>query len=843
MTKTRKHAPKQTAETKGWFSSQSPLVQDLLCIGALYAVTLILFRGVVFDGAVLGTEGDAANHLSNVHPLTVIENTEGVAPLWSPFIFSGMPTSGSLMYVSPWTNPVNYLCVSLLQLLFLNGALSWLVVHYFLGGVFMFFLMRAWNFSRVASLLAAFTFMLSPFAISLAEAGHGSKLRSLSYLPLVVLLTHVLLEKRSLLTFGLLSAALGTLLLTNHVQIVYYALIVVGLYAAYYIAMSFRDRPATKLSMMAGAILLGLGIAAIVYLPVYEYSHFSIRGGGTEGTPGGLTWEYATNWSTHPAELITLLIPSFFGFQSPYYWGSMPFTSSTFYAGIVPIVLSVIALSLKRNRTAVFLLGLTVLVLLMSFGKHFAPLYDLFFQYLPFFNKFRAPSTILHLLPFTLGALATIGLAALWETDPQSDRGRKLARVLMIVLGMLGGFLLLGFLLKSSLFSMLSSSSLVKEGEVELYTRQYGARATQIVDQLKQIRFYGNEDMPGLWGDFLRFSFLGLASVGIVFARLRGYLSRGWMAGLLMVLLLVDLLQMDAKFIRPVPSRSVEDRFRPDQTIAFLKQQEEPFRVFPVGEYFMDNTYAYNGIETIGGYSPAKLKIYQTMLDSCMYRGVDPLLPLNMNIVNMLNVRYLVASGQLPGDRFQLVSADQARRKYTFLNSGALPRAFFVKNVRVAASDSEVFSILNAQDFDAATTAVVGEPLPLAVGVPDSASAEIVEWKSRSIRVKTYASDPAFLVLSEVYYPAGWEATIDGTPAEIHRTNYVLRGVVVPEGSHEVVLTFEPETISLGRTISIGAWLITGICIIIGLWNTPAVKDRLRRTGRAPHHDDEGTKG
>jgi hypothetical protein len=280
-----------------------------------------------------------------------------------------------------------------------------------------------------------------------------------------------------------------------------------------------------------------------------------------------------------------------------------------------------------------------------------------------------------------------------------------------------------------------------------------------------------------------------------------------------------------------VPVASLEDRFKPDPTVSFLKQQQGLFRVFPLGgEQFMDNSLPYHEIQSIGGYSPAKLKIYQTMLDSCLYRGSDPKLPLNMNVVNMLNVRYIVTSFRLPPDRFQLVHTDEARGKLVYANPGALPRVFFVKEVLIAESEHDMFGTINSPSFNAATTAVLEKTPPLQVTAPDSAVAEILEYKSRTIRIKTYTSSPALLVLSEIYYPAGWSASIDGEPTEIYETNYILRSVLMPAGDHELVLEFDPSSYTSGWVTSHAAWAVAVISILGGLWQLPMVRKRFGRS-------------
>ena len=804
-------------------------MQDLLSVGVLYVVVLVLFRGLVFSDNSFSQSPDESNWHAYKTAGNALTEKEGVDQLWTPYVFGGMPTFGSLSYIPHQVSYVETICFVPLKLLFGGQSKSWFVALYFLGGVFMFFLMRAWHFSRPASLIAALTFMLSPYAVTLGGVGHGSKMKALSYLPLLVMLTHLVFEKRNLLTFGLLCGGIGTLMLTNHVQVVYYVLLVMGLYLAYYVVLDLKERRVlalTRTGLFAAALAVGLCISAYIYLSVLEYAQFSIRGGGTAGSTGGLTWDYATNWSVHPAELLTLLIPSFFGFQSPYYWGWMPFTSSTFYAGIVPVILTGLAIVYRRERLSFFFIILTAVVLLMSFGKYLPVLYQLLFDYLPFFNKFRAPSTILHLLPFCFGVLGAFGFTALVDLAKDSSRAARLRKVMTIAVLGLVGILIIGAATRDTLFRGLSDFMFVKEGEVQQYQQQYGARTPQIIEQIKQIRFYGNEDVGGFWPDTVHFLLLSASTAGLIALFLGGKMRSGLLAAGLMLLLVLDLFIVDSQFIRPAPSRSLDDGFRANATITFLKQQPGLFRVFPIGgEHFGNNTYAYHGVQSLGGYNAAKLKIYQTMIDSCFFKPTTPGVPVNMNVVNMLNTRYLVTSFRLPEDRFVQVHADQSRGAIVYENPSSLPRAFFVREIAIAQTDGDVFRMLNSAGFDPSVTAILQKDPGLKE--PDSTSVEVVEYGSRTIKLRSFASGPALLVLSEIYYPAGWKAFVNGQETEILRTNSILRSVVVPEGTSEVTFNFEPESYTVGWTATNVAWGIATVCIIAGVWSIPSVRERL----------------
>ena len=828
MAKARKPLPRQAQQNTSFFSSLSPAKQDLLCVGLLYVITLVLFRGIVFNNAAFADAGDTAASMSYTHAGDQIKEAESVDVLWMPYFFSGMPTFGNVAYLPHNVNYVGTAIVKVLNVLYLNAKWGWIIVHYLLGGIFMFFLLRTWEFSRSVALLAAITFMLTPNAIGLAGEGHGSKLMALMYLPAIFLLSHQLFERRDLLSFGLFSAAVGTLLLTNHMQIVYYVLFVVGLYSLYNIAMDFatdRMLVAKKTALFAGALLVGLCISSYIYLSVYEYSTFSIRGGGTAGSTGGLTFDYATNWSWNPWETIIYLIPSFFGFSTPFYWGEMPFHTSTEYIGIIPILLAVISLAYKRNKTTIFFAVLTFVVFLISLGKYFSGFYNLLFHYLPLFNKFRIPSMILHLVPFTVGILAAYGMAFLLESHDQGVTA-KLKKALLSVAGVLVALLIIGVLFNSSVFATLSGTMFSRESDLPELQQQYGQQAQQALAQMKQIRF----DL--LWKDYIKFVFLFVASAAAIIGFLNRKIQSGTFTAILIAILLVDLIIVDVKFISPKPAQRLEENFQPDATIAFLKRQPGFFRVFPLGGLFMDNAFAYHGITSVGGYSPAKLKIYQTMLDSCMYKGADPSFPLNMNIVNMLNVKYLVLEGQIPEGMFSLSNADPTRKRFTYSNPHALPRAFFVKGIDIAKSQTDVFEELNSSQFNAATRAIVEKPIAQEVTSPDSTAVEVTDYKSREIAIKAYTSSPALLVLSEVYYPAGWKAFIDGTETEIFKTNYVLRSVVVPRGNHELTFKFDPPLYNTGWNLSRAAWAIAFLCILVGLWQTPAIRSRFAGKNR-----------
>lgn len=806
-------AKRTPAARTSWFDSLSTSRKDLVTVAVLLVLVLFLFRDIVFRNMVFSTEGDTAASRSWAHAGKVLEEQEGAPPLWIPYAFSGMPGHASLAYNPRSVSYVQELVHAIGRVLLLNSTQGWLVLHYIIGGICMLLLAQRLGFSHIAALFAAITFMLSPYAIGLSQSGHGSKLMAVSYLPLVFLVTHEMFRRPSLLTLGLMSATMGTFMLTLHIQIVYYGLLLIGGYLVYMIIKDVKMEPGVVLArtaFFAISIAVGFAIASYIYLSVHEYAAYSIRGGGITGEQGGLSYSYATSYSFHPWEMLTFLIPSFFGLASPHYWGWKPFSDSSVYVGILPIVLTVIALALHRTRESVFFGIVTLIVLFMSFGNHFALFYDLLFNYLPYFNKFRAPEMVLHVFAFTTALLGAYGFQ--WLLDlKETDRAAKLRRPLLVGLGVAGSILLVGLLFRGGLYDSLSGFMFVKPGERELYQQHYGQQAGQIINQLKLQRF----DL--LWKDYVKCFMLFGVGAGAILLYLGRKLNRTTFAAAILATLAIDLILMDTKLVDPKPASAAEQRFQPDATIAFLQQQERPFRILPFGQLFGDNTFMYHTIESVGGYSPAKLKIYQTLIDSCLYHSTDPSFPWNMNVVNMLNARYILAQGQL-SSRFELVNVDQAKRILTYRNPAALPRAYIVGRVEVVHTEREVFARLNDPAFDVATTAVVEAPLPAAVSVPETSSVSMVRYSSGELALDVYSSSPALLVLSEVYYPAGWKAYVDGSETEILKTNYVLRSVHIPAGRHSVTFRFEPAMYGLGWTLAHAGWAASLLLVGIGAW-------------------------
>ncbi|HLB00914.1 MAG TPA: hypothetical protein VJO14_05980, partial [Bacteroidota bacterium] len=319
---TQHNQGQQGSSIMGFFDRVSGPRKDLVCLLVMLAAVYIVFWGVIVDNRPYGMSGDTISAFQWFKVLDHIRETEHTDPLWVPYIYGGMPVAGSLLF----PREVNYIEEYVLNkvignVLFIFSDAHYILLHVFLAGAFMFLLVRWLKFSHLAALLAGLVFMLHPHAISLWEAFHWSKLATWSFIPLLFLLTLELFRGRNILTLGLLGVALGTMFLNGHPQIAFYGMLIVAGYLLYEGALSVRKEPARvlRMSLLLGvAVLIGLAIYSYELLPTREYAQYSVRGGGSEGASGGANYDWATNWSLHPFEMLNYVIPSFFGFSSQY---------------------------------------------------------------------------------------------------------------------------------------------------------------------------------------------------------------------------------------------------------------------------------------------------------------------------------------------------------------------------------------------------------------------------------------------------------------------------------------------------------------------------------------------
>jgi len=837
----------QSADT--WWARLSPSKRHAACLGVLLLVVAAFYAPVLLEGKTIHG-GDVVSWRANAEALIEHQEQTGERALWAPNVFSGMPAF-----------LINYgIVVPQLDTLVndLRGAL-WPIEHVFLLMAGVYFLVVYLRRDSLAGLLAAVGFGFTTYMPIILGAGHQTKFVALSFAPFVVLAFAYTLRNPSLLGGLLFAGALSLELRAKHPQITYYVMMVLFVWWIVELVGAVRDGETVPLAKstgwLAGGTVLGLLMVAQPYLATYQYKQFSTRAAevATAGADGGgaMAWDYAMRWSQGVAEIVTLMISDAFG-GGQNYWGPKPFTEGPHYVGGVIVALAGLALWKIRSRVVWGLGAAAGMTMLFAFGRHAAWINRPMFELFPFFDAFRAPETWLSITALALAVLAGFGLDYALRRKPA--RGRRKSqpdprqRSILIAFGVVFGLVALLWLVRDTAFSFEKPNE--EQQIVQAIQRQnpnlsaQNQRVQQAVRQEVQRRKEARR--ADFTTDAQRTLFFLLAAGGALVLYRRETIQP-WVAGFIVVgLVTVDLWGVDKRYLGSDRYSSGQDAEEEIPTYAFdqfIKQQREAaggpghFRVLSLAEGNPTNTarpsYHY---QQIGGYHGAKLHRYQDYLDHILQisRGGPP----NENALDLMNTRYIVARQQLPGT--EVVHRSQQSGVLVLENPDAVPRAFFVGNTDVVEEPQETWQRLRSPDFDPRTTALLPEPLDPPVTPIDSASTATVDLKQYTPAeiVWTVQTDaPRLLVASEVYYPAGWSAYLDGEEVPIHRVNYLLRGVHIPEGEHRLVMRFEPTADRVGTWIA-GVATVLDYGGILWLAGVPYIRRRLQN-GDPPREDED----
>jgi len=552
---------------------------------------------------------------------------DGVYPLWNPYIFSGMPAFSALSF-----NVYVYLPNFILQFISMLGlpGMIPMVLHYLIAGFGTFLLLRRWGLKSIPAFFGGLAYMITPYLITMLVYGHGSQMMTAVYMPLAVWAIDRLLYKPGLFNMALTALILGIQLQRGHVQIAYYTWMLIGAYFIYFLIVNWRKENAREILLKVVpffviSLVLAFCLSAVLYIPIHNYSKYSIRG----GSGGGTGFDYATMWSFHPKEMMTFLNPSYFGFGGVTYWGTMPFTDYPNYMGILVLVLGVLAVFIKKRKITIFFITIAILSLLTAFGKHFF-LYGLFYKILPFFSKFRVPSMILIVTQFCVAVLAAFGLNDLVEYISKLDEKgkKKLKKIIFIVFGLLGLFALYLLLFKESY-----KASMFEKFKVNPQWNE------------QQIRYVNNLRFDMLYRDFWLMILFLAAGLSVAYLFMNKKLSAKIFFATVVLVTFVDLYRVDNKIIRPMVSSRVDLTKLRDPACEYISKDKDIFRIYPLGNLFNDKHWGLFGLQSIGGYHPAKLKVYQDLMENVGFN--------TMGILRMLNVKYIISPARFSDDNFE----------------------------------------------------------------------------------------------------------------------------------------------------------------------------------------------
>ena len=765
--------------------------------------------------------------------------------LWTGSMFGGMPaTQISVQYKGDATTP-------LYDLLFWGQRPPSYLIISLLGG---FLLFLAFGANPWLSAVGAIAVTFCSYNMQIMQVGHNTKMVAIAFMPWVLAALVYAYRRKALLGAVLFALALSFQIKANHPQITYYlAFIVIGYAIAEFCGAvaaqrkveraPFLSTPVGRWLMASVLVLVGglLGIAtnANKLLPTYEYAEYTMRGGSElthdehNQTGDGLKLDYATAWSYGIEETLNLLIPNLNGGSSsgelsrdsetfkalqsygvnaesmrkgmPLYWGPQPFTAGPMYLGAVSLFLFVLGLCVIRGRYKWWIAGVSVLALLLAWGSHFMWFSEIFFKYAPLYNKFRTVSMILVILQVTVPLLGILGVnAALFAKDPLPEK--KVRNGLLTALGVTGGLSLLLALFPGLAGDFSSATDAAVFGGNE-----------QLIRALQ-------DDRRGLLrADAFRSLIFILLTAGVFFAAWKRKLKALPAVAVIGVLLLVDLWGVDKRYLNKdhfVTERNFDAQFNPRPVDnAIHKDTDLSYRVLDLSvNTFNDAIVSYHH-KTVGGYSPAKLQRYQDLIDfhiapemSRVASDINAVIPTARTVADlegglkyypvlaMLNTKYIVIDGN----------------SYPLTYSQALGNAWFVERSRTApTADAEMAAL---GEIDPGREAVIFDAQAAegtAAEYPGAAEGRIVlkEYSPNRLSYDVSAAASGLAVFSEIYYPAGWKAYIDGEEVPVLRADYTLRALLIDEGDHEVEFVYDPGSFTLGKNIS----LASSLAIILAL--------------------------
>ena len=747
----------------------------------------------------------------------------GEEALWTNSMFSGMPTYLINIY---WSGDL----IKHIQRIITFGfpSAAQVTILAFLSCYFMLlvFRVRPW-----LAFIGAIAFSFNTFNMISIEAGHIWKVRAISYMPLVLGAVHmVITQKNKLLSLGLLSLAVALEIQANHLQITYYLLLMLIVYGLFHLVEMIKSRHYSKLGIQVAVLImagiLGVGANTGRIWSTLEYSKYSTRGpselssksknGGSEG----LDRDYVFNWSYGVLESFTFLIPNFSGGASqqslavdshlgkalsqngvsrdqlsnqlkaaPTYWGDQPITAGPTYVGAIMCFLFILGILIVDSKIRNWILVACIFSILLAWGKNLEWFNYALFDYFPGYDKFRSVSMAIVIFLVGVPLMAMIALETLFNGTKN-----QMLKPLIISASITGGMALIFFFI-GGLFDY--------KGAVDL---QLANVPNWFLEALRADR------QSLLKADALRTFVL----IGIVFAFIYSVIKEKIKLPLALLgislLVIFDFWNVDRRYIN-------DDNYKRQATQNFLNptpadqsiknNADQHYRVLNLNNPFNEAKTSANH-SSLGGYHGAKIKRYQELIENCLSSNLREMIVVLQNGskdlskftgINMLNAQYLKFGNQTNN---------------ILTNDHAFGNAWFTENViSVNSPDEELAAVcslvnkkstvINTQKFKALKT-----------NYDAAATITLETYRPNFLEYSVNNQDSGFAVFSEIYYPLGWQATIDGIPAKIKQVNYVLRGLEIPANSQKIVFEFKPAAYFIGNKITAAFSLLTLLLFIFG---------------------------
>lgn len=811
---------------------------DVLVVILFAVLSYAYFYPAVSEDRILYRHDASAGRGAGQEQTEYLEKT-GERTRWTNSLFGGMPT---YQLAPSYDSQDTLIGISWLYRLGLPEFV-WYVFVYLLG---FYILLRAFDFRQHLAALGSIIWAFSSYFFIIIAAGHIWKVYALAYLPPMI--AGIVLAYRGKYLWGLVVTALFAALeiYANHVQMTYYYLFIILFMVIAYLVDAIRNKKLAHFwkatAVCAAGALIGICLNLSNLYHTWQYSKESMRGkselvkANTENqTSSGLDRDYITQWSYGIDETWTLLIPNAKGgahqiklgedadamakvdpqFQQIVaqwyqYWGEQPFTAGPVYVGAFVMMLFILGCFIVRGPMKWALLAATILSIMLSWGKHFMPLTNFFIDFVPMYAKFRTVSSILVIAEFTIPLLAIMALKRLVD-DPELIRTRRTSIYLIVSFVLTAGLAWIFRLMPTAFFDFISTAD---TAQLSQYVPQ--EYLAPILDSISRAR------IEVFKSDCMRSAWIIVIGTVLLFLYKANKLKAPYMVGAILVLCLVDMWQINKRYLydemfvdktvreQPIKMSAAEEQI--------LKDKSLDYRVLNLASNTFNENETSFYLKSIGGYHAAKLRRYQEMIDayiskemSGVFSGLtsaqgditkvngDSIWP----VLNMLNAKYFI----LPLQSGQTVPV---QNPYTYGNAWFVDKVNYVDN---ANQEIDMVGKLNLR-HEAVADKKFAEQLGESVKQDSTSIVTITSYEPNKLVYDVHSDKGGVVVFSEIYYP-GWTATVDGEEVELCRVNYILRALNVKPGNHKVELSFFPKSVDITETV---AYVAYGILLLVVLF-------------------------
>ena len=790
-----------------------PILPHLIAV-LIFTVVSFAYFYPVLEGKVLKANDSTVSKINSREIQDFREKT-GREPLWTNSIFSGMPA-----YLISTKYPGNLIKYADTFLRMYKMPVSVL----FLSMAGFYILLLAFGVSPWLAITGAIAYSLSSFFFQILGAGHNTQAIALAYMAPMIGGIYYTYRHDALKGALFTSFILALEIQANHPQITYYAMICLLIFGIVEFVYSFKNKSVIKFLKISALLIIpfiiAIGINFASLYTTYEYGKYSIRGksdltGENKNTTSGLNKDYITTWSYGIDETFNLLIPNYKGGSSrPFerdsetfkalvknnnqsavnqfqkYWGTQPGTDGPHYVGAIVLFLFVLGLTLIKGREKWWLLTATILSIMLSWGKNLMPFSNLFIEYFPGYNKFRAVTMTLVIAEFCIPLL---GFLAMRDIFSGSVSKKEIIKSLKIAAGVTGGFILLIIIIPGIAGSFL------------------GQNESDLPGWLKSALITDRKDL--LRSDAFRSLVFILLASGIILGFIYDKIRKEYTIVIIALLIVIDLWTADKRYLdadrfeRPA---AIQKSFAPTVADAFILKDQSQHRVLNLAASpFNDNSPTSYFHKSIGGYHGAKMERYQELIDTCIYPGLGA-------FGGAAQKAQSVEELQMAYNNTPIPSLNMLNTKYVIYNSSALPlinpkalgNAWFVeKPIIVENANKEISLIKSFNPLKEATIDKIfkDQIINSAYPVLENEKIELVSYQPDELLYKYSAREEKLAIFSEIYYPAGWKCYIDGKENKYFRADWVLRGMVVPAGDHEIKFTFRPASYYVGNKVSLAS--------------------------------------